>query len=90
MNVKEMMLIHKYLLEVREDKEHHLRFASNPDIEDVLKRMYPYKDVPAERRKIVAETEREIAEIDNLIETVLNETMTARVLATDTKVFIKL
>lgn len=85
-----MMLIHKYLLEVREDKEHHLRFASNPDIEDVLKRMYPYKDVPAERRKIVAETEREIAEIDNLIETVLNETMTARVLATDTKVFIKL
>lgn len=90
MNVKEMMLIHKYLLEVKEDKEHHLRFASNPDIEDVLKRMYPYKDVPAERRKIVEDTKREIAEIDNLIDTVLQETMTARVLATDTKVYIKL
>lgn len=90
MTVKEMMLIHKYLLEVREDKEHHLRFCSNPDIVEVLQRMYPYKNVPEERKQMIEETKREIAEIDALIQTVLDETMTARVLATDTKVFIKL
>lgn len=90
MTVKEMMLIHKYLLEVKDDKEHHLRFASNPDIEEVLQRMYPFKNVPEERKKIVAETKREIAEIDYLLDTVLKEAMTAKVLATDTKVFIKL
>ena len=89
MTVKEMMLIHKYLLEVRDDKEEHLRFASNKDIEIILKKMYPYKDVPEERRKIVEETKREIAEIDYLIETILKETMSAKVLATDTQVYLR-
>lgn len=90
MTVKEMMLIHKYLLEVREDKEHHLRFCSNPDIVEVLQRMYPYKNVPEERKQMIEETKREIAEIDSLIENILNETMSAKILATDTQVFLKL
>ena len=90
MTVKEMMLIHKYLLEVREDKEHHLRFCSNPDIVEVLQRMYPYKHVPEERKQMIEETKREIAEIDSLIENILNETMSAKILATDTQVFLKL
>lgn len=90
MTVKEMMLIHKYLLEVREDKEHHLRFCSNPDIVEVLQRMYPYKNVPEERKQMIEETKREIAEIDSLIEKILNETMSAKILATDTQVFLKL
>lgn len=85
-----MMLIHKYLLEVREDKEHHLRFCSNPDIVEVLQRMYPYKNVPEERKQMIEETKREIAEIDSLIENILNETMSAKILATDTQVFLKL
>ena len=90
MTVKEMMLIHKYLLEEREDKEHHLRFCSNPDIVEVLQRMYPYKNVPEERKQMIEETKREIAEIDSLIENILNETMSAKILATDTQVFLKL
>ena len=90
MTVKEMMLIHKYLLEVREDKEHHLRFCSNPDIVEVLQRMYPYKNVPEERKQMIEETKREIAEIDSLIENILNETMSAKILATATQVFLKL
>ena len=90
MTVKEMMLIHKYLLEVREDKEHHLRFCSNPDIVEVLQRMYPYKNVPEERKQMIEETKREIAEIDSLIENILNETMSAKILATDTQEFLKL
>ena len=90
MTVKEMMLIHKYLLEVREDKEHILRFCSNPDIVEVLQRMYPYKNVPEERKQMIEETKREIAEIDSLIENILNETMSAKILATDTQVFLKL
>lgn len=89
MTVKEMMLIYKYMLEVREDKEEHLRFSSNPDIVEVLQRMYPYKNVPEERKKIVEETKREIAEIDYLIEKILNETMSAKVLAIDTQVYLR-
>ena len=76
--------------EVREDKEHHLRFCSNPDIVEVLQRMYPYKNVPEERKQMIEETKREIAEIDSLIENILNETMSAKILATDTQVFLKL
>jgi len=89
MTVKEMMLIYKYMLEVREDKEEHLRFSSNSDIVELLQRMYPYKNVPEERKKIVEETKREIAEIDYLIEKILNETMSAKVLAIDTQVYLR-
>jgi hypothetical protein len=90
MTNKDLLIIHGYLTEYREDQAQYVKILKYADIDVPLQHLCrDGEDAKEVRARILKETEEKVAEIDRLLQAIRDETINADFECKDGKVYFK-